>query len=361
MLHKKLKLNDANKEQFVTFEPPPPPPMPLLPRCSSLPLSSHEKQPSIEEVDLPPPPPLPQFSQWPLLPSFSALSEVQAVAVQNDTVNEKTVEEIEAEEQRSYMSEFEKLQRAAEVESYRIGSLQHAMETCFFPPLLGIDAFLVEKHVFEDTFIREDLVNKMSSQEKEKYKTVFKQTHVLEILGACGYMSSTFMQNDKKYRLFHWSGYFAAKWAYRFATNLDKTKKITVMEETKTRQRSYRKIRCPNVLYQHLLKYFESERLSDLKKSFIKQAGFTFMSKNDLCKKLKEPSYFFPFKNLEYDDQIVKNLFRMYDDAADNDELINWQTLDLHLTHKAQVNITLLYTWIKQAYETGILTIGRLR
>jgi hypothetical protein len=290
---------------------------------------------------------------------------VQPVAVHSevaDAVDADAVEAMEADEQRSYMSKFDNLQREAQVEAYRIGvnALQYAMESCFFPSIFGFEAFMVEKHLFDETFIREDVIKKMSSKEKEKYKTVFKQTHVLEILGSCGYMSSIFMQNGKKYRLFHWSGSFAAKWAYRFATNLDKTKKITVLTKQKDTT-SYRKIRCPNVLHQQLIKNFETQRVSDLKKSFIKQESLCFMSENDLVNKMKEPSYFFPFKNLVYDDQIVKNLFRMYDDDADTDEHVNWQSLDLHLTHKAQVNITLLYTWIKNSFETGILEIGRLR
>ena len=301
---------------------------------------------------------------------------VDADAVDADAVDADAVEAMEADEQRSYMSKFDNLQREAQVEAhrigfdnlqreaqveaYRIGVLQYAMESCFFPSIFGFEAFMVEKHLFDETFIREEVIKKMSSQEKEKYKTVFKQTHVLEILGSCGYMSSILKQNGKKYRLFHWSGFFAAKWAYRFATNLDKSKKITVLTKQKDTT-PYRKIRCPNVLYQLLIKNFETQRVSDLEKSFIKQEGLCFMSENDLINKMKEPRYFFPFKNLVYDDQIVKNLFRMYDDDADTDEHVNWQSLDLHLTHKAQVNITLLYTWIKNSFETGILEIGRLR
>ena len=84
------------------------------------------------------------------------------------------------------------------------------------------------------------------------------------------------------------------------------------------------------------------------------------MSDNDLMNKMKDPGYFFPFKNLVYDKRIVNNLFRMYDDEADN-EHVDWQSLNLHLTSKAQVNVTLLYGWMKNAFGEGILEVGRLQ
>jgi len=286
----------------------------------------------------------------------SRLSRREDDAVEDDAVetNDMLAAGVE-----SWKIKFENLQREAASEAYRLSSLQYLMETCFYPPLMGIEAFVVEKRVFDEHFIPEAVVKKMSSKEKEKYKTAFKQSNVLEILGSCGYMCSFFMQNDKHYRLFHWSASFGAKWAYRFATNMDKFNKITVnkgKEET-----TYRKIRCPNVLHQQLVKNYETQRQYDLKKTFIKQAGFIFMSENDLMTKLKDPKYFFPFKELIYDKEAVKNLFRMYEDEADDDKDKDWQSLNLHLTSKAQVNVTLLYTWMKKSYAEGILEVGRLR
>ena len=343
-----MKLSDwleANRKQFETFKPPTPPPLPPpLPLPSPPPLSQ-QLSPRLSQLS-------PQLTSQPL-------TEFDAGKADAGEPAEFDAGAADAANVQSWMIKFEKLQREAAIEAYRLSSLQYLMETCFYPPILGIEAFVVEKHVFDEHFIKETVVKQMSSEEKKKYKTVFKQTNVLEILGACGYMCSFFVQNDKHYRLFHWNASFGAKWAYRFATNLDKFNKITVnkaQDET-----TYRKIRCPNVLHQQLEKNYETQRKSDLKKSFIKQAGFIFMPENDLINKMKNPKYFFPFTELVYDKNMVKNLFRMYEDEADDDKHKDWQSLSLHLTSKAQVNITLLYTWIKKSFTEGILEIGRLR
>lgn len=149
---------------------------------------------------------------------------------------------------------MENLQRAAAKEACLM-QLKEDMNGCFLPPVLGIECFTVEKQFFNDTFLREEQYRKLPQHEKESYKTAFKQTHVLELFGSCGYMSSNITLNDKHYKLFHWSGFYAAKWAYRFAKNVDKMNKITILPGDG--DTTYRKIRCPPVLHHHLVKNFE--------------------------------------------------------------------------------------------------------
>ena len=231
------------------------------------------------------------------------------------------------------------------------------MHGCFLPPLLGIESFTIEKQFFNDTFLREEQYRKLPQNEKESFKSAFKQTHVLELFGACGYMCSNITLNDKHYKLFHWSGFYAAKWAYRFAKNVDKINKITILPGDG--DTTYRKIRCPPVLHQHLVKSFGGDKESDVDKMFIRQSGHLFIGDQELCLKLEDARHFFPFKNLSYNKEIINNLFSMYDDAVH--ENLDWQSLDLQLTRKAKINVSLLYTWIRKNYAQGTIAIGRLQ
>ena len=51
----------------------------------------------------------------------------------------------------------------------------------------------------------------MNSSEKEQYKTVLKQSNVLELFGACGYLCDDAEQDMIKYKMFTWDGCYAAK------------------------------------------------------------------------------------------------------------------------------------------------------
>jgi len=178
------------------------------------------------------------------------------------------------------------------------------------------------------------------------------------LLGACGYMSSTITLNDKKYRLFHWSGFYAAKWGYRFAKKMDKKKKFNILARNADGDVRYRKIRCPPVLHQYLLKSFEDDKAYEAKQTFVKQHGHLFITEQELNQKLENGGHFFPFKNLAYNQEIAKKMFEMFDDAAHQD--LDWQSLDLHLTRKAKNNISSLYTWIRQGYAKETIAVGRL-
>jgi len=120
--------------------------------------------------------------------------------------------------------------------------------------------------------------------------------------------------------------------------NLDKSNKFTISHGDGNV--TYRKIRCPPVLHQYLLKFSEYDKECDVKQKFIKHSGHLFIADQELNQKLEDVCHFFPFKNLSYNPEIAKNLFTMYDDAAHGD--LGWQSLDLHLTRKAKINISLL-------------------
>jgi hypothetical protein len=60
-------------------------------------------------------------------------------------------------------------------------------------------------------FISEQKYRNMNSSEKEQYKTVLKQSNVLELFGACGYLCDNAEQDMIKYKMFTWDGCYAAK------------------------------------------------------------------------------------------------------------------------------------------------------
>jgi hypothetical protein len=260
------------------------------------------------------------------------------------------------------ITNISELEIAAKREGYWLEHMRSAMLACMLEPLFQFKSFRVEKDYWYESFISDQAYRLMSSDKKDNYKNALKQSNVIELLGACGYVGEHGQQVGAtyKYKQFNWNGAFAAKTAYRFAS----TKGPRVDKKNGyifNGRKQYNKIRCPNLLKTYLEKLCP-EHLMDPEQSKFKfierrdMPDFAFLRDMDLESRLVDNRFFFPFQNLEYDVEMVPNLFKMTDVDSD---LFSYDTSpELCLTAVSKRNIQLVYRWLVKAYLTNKLQIG---
>jgi hypothetical protein len=255
------------------------------------------------------------------------------------------------------------IEHAAKLEAYWAEHLRQSMLDCIIPPLFTFQAFRIQKDYWYDCFLSVHTYRTMHSSDKEQYKTVLKQSNVLELFGACGYLCDEEEEDGIKYKVFTWDGCYAAKQAYRFASVKCSPKIKQHSTSNGNSSKRYQKIRCPNDLQKCLVRlYSETTKLGEEGKKtrgitkFVTISDFQFLTPTDLATRLEDNRFFFPFETLRYDTQIMPKLFTIYDSGA-TDMLSYDTTPTLQLTQNAKCNIQEIHQWIVNAYARGSLQI----